>query len=153
MSKKSQLLQKQSHQRKFQKLPLPNNAELSRHLEYLGGKPLLNLAGKCITKTQLYTSLHIPIAIGVPLISGMGFCTHFYRPQRSCEGYVFYRCLSVHEGGGQGLPQCVPGYTSPSLGRHPPQTPPPSRRLLLRTVRILLECILVIIAVAIPIPP
>ena len=73
---------------------------------------------------------------------------------------------SVHRGEGC-LPQCMLGYTPlgrhplgrhplgrypsgqapPSrypLGRHPPgQAPPPSRRLLLRTVRILLECILV----------
>ena len=42
--------------------------------------------------------------------------------------------LSTGVGGGC-LPQCMLGYT------HPP--PPPSRRLLLRTVRIPLECILV----------
>ena len=49
------------------------------------------------------------------------------------------------------LPQCMLGYTTPSpgrypLGRHPPaDTPLPRRRLLQRTVRILLECILVIL--------
>ena len=79
----------------------------------------------------------------------------------------FYTCVSVHRGG---LPQCMLGYHPPGPGtppgtRYPPkdqapprdQTPPPpgtrhppqtrhtprSRRLLLRTARILLECILV----------
>ena len=126
-----------------------------------------------------------------------------YRPQRSCEGYVFIPVRhSVHRGG---LPQCMlgypppgsrhprsrhtssgadtpreetpprsrhpweetsPGSRHPSRTRHPPpgtrhpqeqaplgpgnprdQAPPgadpPGRRLPLRTVRILLECILV----------
>ena len=44
---------------------------------------------------------------------------------------------SVQRGG---LPQCMLGYTPP--GQTPPgQTHPPSRQLLLRTVRTLLECI------------
>ena len=78
---------------------------------------------------------------------------------------------SVHRGG---LPQCMLGYTplgrhprpwadtpwaDTPMARHPPwadtppgktppsqtQPPPPSRRLLLRMVRILLECVLVTI--------
>ena len=96
----------------------------------------------------------------------------YYRPQRSCEGYVFTPvCLST--GGGSasvnaGIPPPPPGAgppgnRHPSGSKHPPhreqapprsrhpleQTPPssrppaPSRRLLLRTVRILLEYILV----------
>ena len=57
-----------------------------------------------------------------------------YCPQRSCEGYVFTGvCLSM----GGCLPQCMVGYTPPPGSRHPPRWP------LLRTVRILLECILV----------
>ena len=103
---------------------------------------------------------------------------YFYRPQRSCEGYVFTPvCLST----GGGLPQHMLGYppgagtpqsrhppgTRHPQSRHPPGTkhpqeqappgadtptgagtsrtrpPPPSRQLRLRTVRILLECILV----------
>ena len=76
--------------------------------------------------------------------------TFFYRPQRSCEGYVFTTvCHSVHRGG---LTQYMLGYHTPPGTRHPQgpdtprnQAPPPpaSRRLLLRTVRILLECNLV----------
>ena len=84
-------------------------------------------------------------------------CENITFPQRSCEGYVFTPvCLSTG-----GLPQCLLGYHPPRadtppwplprdqgpLGsRYPPGSrhPPPSRRLLLRTVRILLECILVI---------
>ena len=86
---------------------------------------------------------------------------YIYRPQRSCEGYVFTPvCHSVHRGG-VCLSACWDTTPSPRT-RHPPrpgtpppeQTPPPgpgtppgsrpaSRRLLLRTVRILLECILV----------
>ena len=54
-----------------------------------------------------------------------------YHPQRSCEGYVFTNvCLST---GGSTWPGTPPG----------PGTPPEIRPLL-RTVRILLECILVL---------
>ena len=54
----------------------------------------------------------------------------YYRPQRSCEGYVFTPvCLSTR---GVCLSACWD------------TTHPPSRRLLLRTVRILLECILIV---------
>ena len=73
------------------------------------------------------------------------------------ERLCFYTYLSFcSQGVGGCLPQCMLGYTpwadTPPLGRHPPCRPPPeqtrprrtppSRRLLLRTVRILLECIL-----------
>ena len=84
------------------------------------------------------------------------------------ERLCFYTCLSFcPQRGGRCLPQCMLGYTPPGqtpppadtpwantpLCRHPPpqaDTPspgrhPPSRRLLLRTVRILLECILVLV--------
>ena len=82
---------------------------------------------------------------------------YIYRPQRSCEGYVFTPvCHSVHRGvclsacwdttphqdqapPGPGTP---PGADPPGPGT-PPGSRPASRRLLLRTVRILLECILV----------
>ena len=51
-----------------------------------------------------------------------------YRPQRSCEGYVFTPvCHSVHRGG---LPQCMLGYhTPPGKHTHTPReahTPPGS---------------------------
>ena len=49
-------------------------------------------------------------------------------------------CHSVH-GGGVCIPACI-GADTP-LGRHPPPTPTPRRRLLQQRVRILLECILV----------
>ena len=102
----------------------------------------------------------------------------FYRPQRSCEGYVFTRvCHSVHRGEGacsrggrcswsKGCVSALGGsawtkggclvwggawspgglllggwYPSMHWGR-----PPWERRLLLWTVRILLECILVKVA-------
>ena len=63
---------------------------------------------------------------------------------------IFYH---VHGGGGGGLPQCMLGcqHHPPPRSRHPPGSRhptwsrhPPSRRLLLRMVRILLECILVV---------
>ena len=85
---------------------------------------------------------------------------HFYRLQRSCEGYVFTRvCLSTG-GGVSGQVHPPTRYTPHNQVRprdqvHPPgpgtpprtrYTPPdqvhPPRRLLFRTVRILLECIL-----------
>ena len=96
------------------------------------------------------------------------FHNFYYRPQRSCEGYVFTLvCHSVHRGGvclsecwdtttpreqappqeQAPLDQVPPGTRHPPRTRHPPGpgTPPPpgQRQLLLRTVRILLECILV----------
>ena len=88
-----------------------------------------------------------------------------YRPQRSCQGFVFTPvCLST--GGVVCLSACwdttpweqaPPREQAPPQSRHtlPEQAPPweqahpprsrhsPSRRLLLWTVRILLECILV----------
>ena len=89
----------------------------------------------------------------------------FYRPQRSCEGYVFTSvCLSaggsasVHAGISPRSKHPPHDQVAPNAGipweqalphkrRHPPPpgagTPLPSRRLLLRMVRILLECILV----------
>ena len=75
-------------------------------------------------------------------------CQNFnYRPQRSCEGYVFTpACHSVHWWGGVcfRIPPPRKQTPPPGAGRHPPwDQAPPSRRLLLRTVRILLECILV----------
>ena len=76
-----------------------------------------------------------------------GIC-HFYRPQRSCEGYVFTPvCQSFCSQGG--LPQCMLGCYPPEAGtpweqtppaeppgcRHPPweQAPPPGSRPLLQT--------------------
>ena len=66
---------------------------------------------------------------------------------------VIFLHLSVilFTGGGGGLPQCMLGYHTPPEQTPPPEqalppragTPSPGRRLLLRTVRILLECILV----------
>ena len=57
---------------------------------------------------------------------------NFYRPQRSCEGYVFTPiCLST---GGGGLPQCMLGYhplgagTPPGPGTHPGDQAPPWTR-------------------------
>ena len=63
----------------------------------------------------------------------------------------FYTCLSVHRGGAGGVPgqahpsdQAHPPWEAPSPGNHNPLgSTPPRRRLTLRAVRILLECILV----------
>ena len=70
---------------------------------------------------------------------------YIYRPRRSCEGYVFTpvclstgRSASVHAG----IPP-PPGADTPGADTPRPGTRPPSRRLLLWTVHILLECILV----------
>ena len=111
-------------------------------------------------KISLMIVVYSLILLGV--FSSTGVQAHYYRPQRSCEGYVFTPvCDSVNTGGC--LPKCMLGYTPPR-SRHPPsrQTPleadtppgsrhtplkadtPPRRRPLLRTVRILLECILVL---------
>ena len=49
----------------------------------------------------------------------------FYRPQRSCEGYVFTPVYdSVHRGG---LPQCMLGYHPPGAGAPPPGADPPNQ--------------------------
>ena len=87
---------------------------------------------------------------------------YLYRPQTKLrKGNVFTSvCQEFCPQGG--LPQCMLGYTplggqtpqrqTPHAGIHPGQAPPggsppwadpPSRRLLQRTVHILLECILV----------
>ena len=87
------------------------------------------------------------------------YMSFYYRPQRSCEGYVFTPVShSVHRGvclsacwippPDQGPlppgPGPTPGPGTPlGAGTPPDQAPPEQRRLLLRTVRILLECILV----------
>ena len=63
---------------------------------------------------------------------------------------VMFLHLSVCPRGGGGLPQCMLGYLPPREQAPPQRTDipppkdrhPPSRRLLLQTVRILLECIL-----------
>ena len=85
--------------------------------------------------------------------------TLYYRPQRSCEGYVFTgvclfelcsdatikiiihyaTCLSMGGSTWPGTPPRGPGTPLPDQV-HPPEIWP-----LLRTVRILLECILVLI--------
>ena len=56
---------------------------------------------------------------------------------------VMFLHLSVCPQRGWVLPQCMLGYP-PGADTPPRADTPPSRRLLLRTVRILLECILVI---------
>ena len=75
-------------------------------------------------------------------------------PSETLRRLCFYTCLSVHTGGGR-LPQCMLGYHPPREDlpeADPPKTrpspgadaPPSGERWpLLRTVRILLECILV----------
>ena len=62
----------------------------------------------------------------------------YYRPQLRSYGKVMFLHLSVILSGGGGglLPKCTLGYT-------PGQTTLPPPRSLQRTVRILLECILV----------
>ena len=98
-----------------------------------------------------YQMIQLAIQYDTTLISihKMKLSLHYnYRPQRICEGYVSTPvCLST--GGSAsvhaGIP--LPRADTPPLraGITPPPgaDPPPRRRLLLRTVRILLECILV----------
>ena len=63
----------------------------------------------------------------------------YYRPQRSCEGYVFTGvCLSTDQ-----TPPTPLGADTPPGADTPQEQTPPKRRPLLRTVRTLLECILV----------
>ena len=81
----------------------------------------------------------------------------FYRPQTKFTKvmFLYLSVILFHRGGGC-LPQCMLGYTPPReqtsplswpspREQTPPRSrhPPPSRWLLLWTVRILLECILV----------
>ena len=75
-----------------------------------------------------------------PVNTSISRRTHLFTVRkRSCEGYGFYRRVSVHTGGGY-LSQCILGYHTPMgadtpRGRHPPgsrypppeQTPPRSR--------------------------
>ena len=79
----------------------------------------------------------------------------FNRPQRSCGRLCFYRCLSV-ERGGSGIPSMPCKWYSQHALQQVSRggacsgclcvcggDPPASRWLLMRTVHILLECILV----------
>ena len=99
-------------------------------------------------------------------------CQYFYRPQRSCGKVVFYTCLSFCSQGRRGVSGTHPWQTPPSrqtppgqtppMGRHPPwaDTPLPNAcwdthppcstcwdTVHKRTVRILLECIFVLLFV------
>ena len=102
-----------------------------------------------------YPSLDPPLGICPVKRKKNSFLASATKLRRLC----FYTCLSVHREGG--LPQCMLGYhhPHPPLEQAPPQeqappgadnppprkqTPPPSRWLLLQTVRIILECILVL---------
>ena len=89
-------------------------------------------------------------------IAGTNFCMLTVR-NSSCGKVCFYRCLSVHRGRGvhplppeqthtlppeEQTPPPTPG-VDPLRSRHPWRKHPlPPRRPLQRTVRILLECIL-----------
>ena len=71
-------------------------------------------------------------------------CLVFLPSATKLRRLCLYTCLSVHRGG---LPQCMLGYHPwsriPPRSRHPPRTRQPPKQLVLRTVHILLECILV----------
>ena len=50
---------------------------------------------------------------------------NYYRPQRSCEGYVFTPvCHSVHRGGSASVHAGIPHTPPPGPGTPPEQTPP-----------------------------
>ena len=67
----------------------------------------------CICTQDFGSGMHWGIQ-GRALVTSL--LIHFYRPQRSCEGYVFTGvCLST----GGCLPQCMLGY-HPPRSRHPP---------------------------------
>ena len=176
------------------KTPQLRMFERSSEIEVLYGVgAICNVIIILFNLERVYVSLdyfHIDIIyFGIALISTIVMVINaeitYYRPQRSCEGYVFTGvCLSTV--GGVCLSACwdppqeqthpweqthtqvrhPPGQTPPR-SRHPPQvrhTHPPKffffflhffafftppqiqyrRRPLLRTVRILLECILVL---------
>ena len=134
----------------------------------------------CQGKSQAYFSI---LARALKICNAKLYSYYIYRPQRSCEGYVFrHICDSVHGGGGGcAIPACIAGGIPACLaaggcllkGGSAPRgcllwgvpawgvacsggcllrgacwgggvETPESRWLLLRTVRILLECILVI---------
>ena len=93
----------------------------------------------------------------VSFLLGQWLFDHDYRPQRMGEGYVFTGvCLStgsvpglggvVHGPGGVPVPRGVPG-PGGLVSQHALRQTPRKRWLQLRTVRILLECILVILYV------
>ena len=83
----------------------------------------------------MYTGSHLqPATSFIEMCLSQAVCvvTELFLPSATVvvERLCFHMCLSVHRG------RCTP-----------PSTPPPSRRPLQRTVRILLECILVSIDV------
>ena len=119
---------------------------------------MLNFVNKCLS-----------ICLKKEISCCIAKCYIYYRPQRSCVcqefcpgGGCLPQCmLGYNPPGRHPHPGQTPTHpwadTHPPLGRHPPtpgqtpthpwaDTPPgrqPPRRLLLRTVRILMECILV----------
>ena len=107
------------------------------------------------------------LAVLLTPFSQQGVTFYYYRPQtklrqgnvftRVCREFCPQRGVSGRQPPGQTPPGQTPPWTdTPCLGRHPPGQTPPwpdttpwpdiplSRRLLQRTVRILLECIFVI---------
>ena len=126
----------------------------------------LILRQKCFLINTLESSGSIFNALNNDIIDrliNLEFIVKYLPSATKLRRLCFYRRLSVHEGGWVCLSQCMLGYHTPQSrhpppqSRHPPgsrhpqeQTPPQSRhppqerRPLLQTVRILLECILVI---------
>ena len=108
----------------------------------------LTLAFEPLTAISFKTNINIHI--NKVQNTTYNYTSYNYHPQISC-GKVNFLHLSVilSTGGGVCLPQSMLRYThthladTPSGRQYPWQTPPPSRRLLQQTVRILLECILV----------
>ena len=105
----------------------PNWSDMTQVLSLRQSLPLSVNGLSKVRQTRIKRS-HLQIVLFTPS----------YRPQRSCGKVMFSHASvshSVHRGG--------VADTSP-LGRQPQEdTPLPSRRLLQRMVRILLECILV----------
>ena len=111
----------------------------SHTVNYISRRSIINLL-QIIHPDHSWSVSYWEYFIILPNVTDMEMRQHYrlsyYRPQRSCGKVIFSQaCVknSVHRG------LCTPPGQTPS----PRQTPPPGRRLLQWTIRILLECILV----------
>ena len=115
---------------------------------------------KNITSNNVVDSIEVftnnTILTYLTYLATVCFNLYFYRPQTKLrKGNVFTSACQEFCPRGGDLPQCMLGYTPrgvclsacwntpPSPRADPPGQAPPSRRLEQRTVRNLLECILV----------
>ena len=106
-------------------------------------RPSINTSFECSYNGRLFPCTTW-LLLGFLWLFYLSVPIHYYRPQRSCGKVMFLHVsviLSHRRGGLAG--RYAPGQTPPGRQTPPLAETPPQGRPLQRTVRILLECILV----------